>query len=147
MLVLFCVVCVSAFLLSYCQSIVHFCLIIHVSLFYFFSPLLSVYLPLLSPRASLPGEYRDMARLMRIGSSDHAELLFAILPTLPGFDHTIIEEEEDFQEYDSSGDDELEAAEFLASALRVHPAVFNEVVAEAVAAGEFDEPDDDDEDE
>ncbi len=88
-----------------------------------------------------------MARLMRIASSDEAELLFAILPTLPGFDHKIIENEEDFQDYDSNDEDnQMEAAEFLASALRMHPAVFSEVVAEAVAAGEFDEPDDDDED-
>eukprot|EP01032_Pedospumella_encystans_P009654 gene9654-11346_t len=95
----------------------------------------------------LGGEYRDMARLMRIASSDEAELLFAILPTLPGFDHKIIENEEDFQDYDSNDEDDLEAAEFLASALRMHPAVFSEVVAEAVAAGEFDEPDDDEDDE
>ena len=88
-----------------------------------------------------------MARLMRIASSDEAELLFAILPTLPGFDHKIIENEEDFQDYDSNDEDDLEAAEFLASALRMHPAVFSEVVAEAVAAGEFDEPDDDEDDE
>ena len=62
---------------------------------------------------SLPGEYRDFARLQRIISAEHAKLYLLILPTLPGFDLKEPPlEDSDYEDYDSDEEsmDQLERA-------------------------------------